>query len=127
VTAEIEVRRRTAQPTDPADGHTRNDGRLFSINTSTARLRDYVTPGRRVAFPGSTIRNATQEATQQVGSGDDAPLRTPHQDQIVVDNVVVRPFLHNLQAPNDVAEPRLHIPYDDLAGASTLPYSCRAD
>jgi hypothetical protein len=59
------------------------------------------------------VRNSSQQATQQVGSGDDAPLRAPDQDQIVVDNIVVRPLLHNLQAPNDVAEPRLHIPYDD--------------
>ena len=43
----------------------------------------------------------------------DAPLRAPNQDQIVVDNIIVRQLLHNLQAPNDVAEPRLHIPYDD--------------
>jgi hypothetical protein len=58
-------------------------------------------------------RNASQQATQQVRSGDDAPLRAPDQDQIVVDNIVVRPLLQNLQASNDVAEPRLHISYDD--------------
>jgi hypothetical protein len=55
-------------------------------------------------------RNASQQATQQVGSGDDAPLRTPHQDQIVVDDIVLGPLLHNLQAPDDLAEPRLDIP-----------------
>jgi hypothetical protein len=58
-------------------------------------------------------RNASQQATQQIGSGDDALLRAPDQDQIVVDNIVIRPLLHNLQAPNDVAEPRLHIPHHD--------------
>src|ERR1700730_7268232 len=58
-------------------------------------------------------RNASQQATQQVGSGDDAPLRAPHQDQIVVDDIVLGPLLHDLQAPDDLAEPRLHIPHDD--------------
>jgi transposase InsO family protein len=64
------------------------------------------------------VRNSSQQATQQVGSGDDAPLRAPDQDQIVVDNIVVRPLLHNPQASNDVAEPRLHISYD----ARVLPF-----
>ena len=59
------------------------------------------------------IRNSSQQATQQVGSGDDAPLGTPDEDQVVVDNIVVRPLLHNLQAPNDVAKLRVHIPHDD--------------
>src|SRR5262249_16191213 len=57
------------------------------------------------------VRNASQQATQQVGSSDDAPLRAPDQDQIVIDNVVVGPLRHNLQASNDVAHPRVHIPY----------------
>src|ERR1700730_3050560 len=57
--------------------------------------------------------DASQQATQQVGSGDDAPLRAPDQDQIVVDDVVLWPLRHNLQASDDLAEPRPHIPNDD--------------
>ena len=51
-------------------------------------------------------------ATQQVRSGNNAPLRAPDQDQIVVDDIVVRPLRHHFQMPNDIAEPRLHIPLD---------------
>jgi hypothetical protein len=40
-------------------------------------------------------RYASQEAAQQVGSGDNAPLRAPDQDQIVVDDIVVRPLRRN--------------------------------
>src|ERR1700681_4319919 len=58
-------------------------------------------------------RDASQQATQQVGPGDDAPLRTPHQDQIVVDNVVLRPLLRNLQVSDDLAESRPHVPNHD--------------
>ncbi len=67
------------------------------------------------------VRNASQQATQQVGPSDYAPLRTPDQDQIVIDNIVVRPLLHNLQVSNDVAQPRLHIPYDDRPVPARAP------
>ncbi len=40
-------------------------------------------------------------------------MRAPDENQIVVDNIVVRVLLDNPQAPNDVAEPRLHISDDD--------------
>src|SRR5262245_47723668 len=67
------------------------------------------------------VRNASQQATQEVGSSDDALLRAPDQDQIVIDNIVVGPLRHNLQASNDVAQPRLHIPYDDRPVPAPAP------
>jgi hypothetical protein len=71
------------------------------------------TPDCSAAFVVFQARNASQQATEQVRSGNDAPLRAPDENQIIVDNIVVRVLRHNPQTTNDVAEPRLHIPYYD--------------
>src|SRR5262249_10961709 len=65
--------------------------------------------------------NPSQQAPQAVGSSDEALLRAPAQDQIVIDNTVAGPLRHNLQPSNDVAQPRLHIPYDDRPVPAPAP------
>ena len=67
--------------------------------------------------------DSTQEPSQKIGAGDDALLRSPHQDQIVVDDIIFRMFWLHLHESNNVTQSRAHAGDDDRA----MPIGLRTD
>ena len=90
-------------------------GRLFGLCMlgCAARGAGPAYPRRRLNASLLHCSNAAQQPAQQVGTRYDPPLRTPDKDHIVVDYVVAWPFRGYLQAPENLAEPRLHVPDDN--------------
>ena len=80
----------------------------------TAARSDQPTPARLRCSASCFYRcNAPQQAAQQVRPSDDASLRAPDQDQIVVDNIIVRALLHDFQVPDNLAKSRPHLTYNE--------------
>jgi hypothetical protein len=71
-------------------------------------------------FPGG---DSTQEPPQEIGAGDDALLLSPHQDQVVVDDIIFSMLWLQLHEPDNVAQSRAHVGDDDRA----MPIGLRTD
>ena len=59
--------------------------------------------------------DTAQEPPQEIGSSDYAFLRSPYQDQVVVDDIVFGMFGLNLHTPDHFAQRRAHVRYNDRA------------
>ena len=83
----------------------------------TVHARDISTP---VDFP---CGDSAQEPSQEIGAGDDAPLLSPHEDQIVVDDIIFGMPRFHFHEPDNVAQSRAHVRDDDRA----MPIRLRTD
>ena len=61
-------------------------------------------------FHGS---DTAQQAAKKIRAGDDPFSRTPKQDEIILDQIIIGMFLHDFHASDYVAEPGVHVPDDD--------------
>ena len=57
--------------------------------------------------------DAPKEAPQEIRPGDDPTLLTPHEDHVVVNNIIARPLRCDGHATDYLAKPGLHIPYNN--------------
>jgi hypothetical protein len=93
-------------------------GGLKACRSASARSVERPDGAARASIPVSPASNrspgvlggfglygsdAAQQTTEKVGARNDPLLRTPDQDQIMLDHVVLRSFRYNLHATDDVA------------------------
>ena len=81
------------------------DGEFGAILYSIALAFGINTPHSGEPFPFSCLplSNSSQQPTQKIGACDNTLLLSPHQDQVMVDDIISSMFRLRLHEPNNVA------------------------